>query len=247
MAVRTALLLRPGVCGLRRLRPAAARRGVRSRAPLDAVASATLGVELDAAAAAGATPIYPVRAADLDGLTARLGACSGQAALACLHTRASACAPLAHTRCAGADVAGWAKSSAFKADAGKALLLPGAGGAIAGVLLGLVRSAAAPCACDTRCMCTHAHTHRATATTRWCSARCQRCCRRARTLSPATSTPPRPRWAGRWAPTSTTATRARRCGEPARQQALRMRDATARSRAALLRRRARLRPRRRCW
>lgn len=41
----------------------------------------------------------------------------------------------------GPDVAAWARASAFKAEAGKTLLLPGPGGALAGVLFGLVRSA----------------------------------------------------------------------------------------------------------
>lgn len=41
----------------------------------------------------------------------------------------------------GPDVAAWARASAFKAEAGKTLLLPGPGGALAGVLFGLVRAA----------------------------------------------------------------------------------------------------------
>ena len=49
-------------------------------------------------------------------------------------------------RCsAGSDAAAWAAAAGFKAEAGKALLLPGPGGSLAGVLFGLVRTAALCC------------------------------------------------------------------------------------------------------
>ena len=108
LACRAPTLLR---CGLsRRL----SRLPARSRALRSATTSASVsfGLELDAAAAHTAVPIHAVRPKDLankQALVSRIGQ----------------------------DAYAWATTAGYKASAGSVLLLPGAGGALGGVLLGL--------------------------------------------------------------------------------------------------------------
>ncbi len=76
-----------------------------------AVAEVSHGIEFDAAAGAAAVPIHVVRPSELaeNGLASRVGA----------------------------DAAAWATTAGFKAEPGRVLLLPGASGALSGVLFGL--------------------------------------------------------------------------------------------------------------
>ena len=178
MAARAALL-RPVSRGLRHLRAAPRPRSATSRArpAVSASSPPSLGLDLDPAAAAGATPIHPVLTSELDGLAARLGACRRRCgskskqprtasatarraaaperrwaaairparahharALALRRSLAGAEAAAPGRHVTGSDAAAWAAAAGFKAEAGKALLLPGPGGSLAGVLFGLVRT-----------------------------------------------------------------------------------------------------------